>query len=270
MSDRRTAYISGSFVSLAPYRSSGCLPDLIDRVDDCCQWIEDELKQPLRGRINDYKKLLSRHERIRGRYSDEMHSVLQSVSELATLVDIAYFLREQSSEEFRAARKVEQLQASDLRIAVLEAQLAESQARVAEPKQASARVDELCTELRQHKAVLEAQLDSAKGATTLEERLAKLDKAVFSNEKPGQPDAQAAEPDLSAAVKIDYRASILMPRAAGYIVAAMQLKTAVACSKLNDAPKLDALGSEFVRLLPKGASNKFTSKKNFKFTSDSC
>ena len=41
----------------------------------------------------------------------------------------------------------------------------------------------------------------------------------------------------------------------------MQLKIAVACSKLNDAPKAHALGSEFVRQLPNGASNKFTSKE---------
>lgn len=93
------------------------------------------------------------------------------------------------------ARKVEQLQASESRIAVLEAQLAESRSRAAEAEQASARVAELCTELRQQKAMLEVQLDGAKGAITLQERLAKLDKAVFGNEKPGQPDAQAAETD---------------------------------------------------------------------------
>jgi hypothetical protein len=48
---------------------------------------------------------------------------------------------------------------------------------------------------------------------------------------------------------------------AGSIVAAMKLKISVACSKLQDVPKVREPGSEFVRLLPNGASNKFTSKK---------
>jgi hypothetical protein len=78
---------------------------------------------------------------------------------------------------------------------VLEAQLAESRTRVAEAEQASARVAEVCTELRQQNAMLEVQLDGAKGAITLEERLAKLDKAVFGTERLGQPDAKAAEAD---------------------------------------------------------------------------
>jgi len=93
------------------------------------------------------------------------------------------------------ARKVEQLQARESLIAVLEAQLAESWARAAEAEQASVRVAELCTELRQQKAMLEVQLDGAKGANQLEERLAKLDKAVFGTEIPGQPGANAAEAD---------------------------------------------------------------------------
>lgn len=92
-------------------------------------------------------------------------------------------------------RKVEQLQAGESRIAVLEAQLADSRARAAEAEQASARIAELCTELRQQKALHEVQLDGAKGAITLEERLAKLDKAVFGAERPGQPDAKSAEAD---------------------------------------------------------------------------
>jgi chromosome segregation ATPase len=93
------------------------------------------------------------------------------------------------------ARKVEQLQAGESRIAVLEAQLAESRARAAEAEQASARVAEVCTELREQNAMLEVQLDGAKGAITLEERLAKLDKAVFGTERPGQREAKAAEAD---------------------------------------------------------------------------
>ena len=90
------------------------------------------------------------------------------------------------------ARKVEQLRAGESRIAVLEAQLAESRTRAAKAEQASARDTGLCAELRQQKAMLEVQLDAAKAAITLEERLAKLDKAVFGTEKPGRPDAKAA------------------------------------------------------------------------------
>lgn len=90
------------------------------------------------------------------------------------------------------ARKVEQLQAGASRVAVLEAQLAESRTRAAEAEQASARAAELCNELGQKKAMLEVQLASAQAATALERRLAKLDKAVFGADKPGEPDAQAA------------------------------------------------------------------------------
>jgi len=86
--------------------------------------------------------------------------------------------------------KVEQLQAGESRLAVLEAQLAESRARVIEAEQACARVDELCTELGRQKAMLEVQLAGARAATTLEERLAKLDKAVFGTPEAGVPDAQ--------------------------------------------------------------------------------
>lgn len=93
------------------------------------------------------------------------------------------------------AQKVEQLQAGESRIAVLEAQLAESRARAAEAEQASARDAALCTELREQKATLEVQLDGAKAALTLEERLARLDKAVFGAARTGQSDTKTAETD---------------------------------------------------------------------------
>jgi chromosome segregation ATPase len=95
----------------------------------------------------------------------------------------------------KLAPKVERLQAGESRIAVLEAQLAESRARTAEAEQASAGTAALCAELRQQKAMLEVQLDGAKAAIALEERLAKLDKAVFGTGRPAQPDAKAVEPD---------------------------------------------------------------------------
>jgi hypothetical protein len=76
-----------------------------------------------------------------------------------------------------------------------ETQLAESRSRAAEAEQASARIAELWTELRQQKATFEVQLDGAKDAITLEERLAKLDKAVFGTDRSGQSGAKAAEAD---------------------------------------------------------------------------
>lgn len=80
-------------------------------------------------------------------------------------------------------RKIEQLQTVESRVAVLEAHLAESRARAAEAEQAFGQAAELCNELRQQNAKLEGQLTSAKGAIALEERLAKLDKAVFGVEE---------------------------------------------------------------------------------------
>ncbi|MGJ9416434.1 DNA-binding protein [Massilia sp. CMS3.1] len=90
------------------------------------------------------------------------------------------------------ARKIEQLQTVESRVAVLEAQLAESRNRAAQAEEASTRVAELCNELRQQKAMLEVQLASANSVTAWEDRLAKLDKAVFGAEKPGPADSEAA------------------------------------------------------------------------------
>jgi hypothetical protein len=67
------------------------------------------------------------------------------------------------------ARKVGKRHAGESRVAVLEAQLAQSRARTAEAGQASARSAEPCTELRQQKATRETRLDGAKAATTLED-----------------------------------------------------------------------------------------------------
>lgn len=83
-------------------------------------------------------------------------------------------------------RKVELLLAFESRVAVLEAQLAESRAKALKAEQASGRAAELCNELRQQKTMLEAELAAAKSAVALEERLAKLDKAVFGDDETGQ------------------------------------------------------------------------------------
>jgi hypothetical protein len=83
------------------------------------------------------------------------------------------------------ARRIEQLQVVEARVAVLEANLAESRARTLEAEQASERSAEFCNELRRQNTMLEAELASVKGALALEERLAKLDKAVFGAKEPG-------------------------------------------------------------------------------------
>lgn len=51
-------------------------------------------------------------------------------------------------------RKVDQLQAVESRVAVLEAQLAENRTKAAEAEQASGRVAEFCNELRRQKTML--------------------------------------------------------------------------------------------------------------------
>lgn len=80
------------------------------------------------------------------------------------------------------ATKVEQLQAVAARVAVLEAQLADSRMRIAEAEQTAARANSACDDLRQQKSALEAELSAAKSALALEQRLAKLDKAVFGGD----------------------------------------------------------------------------------------
>jgi chromosome segregation ATPase len=93
------------------------------------------------------------------------------------------------------AGKVEQLlgqlREGASRIAVLEAQLADSRTRTVAAEQECARVSEHCDELRQQKAMLELQLADARVAAALEERLARLDKAVFGGEQTGPSGADA-------------------------------------------------------------------------------
>lgn len=94
------------------------------------------------------------------------------------------------------ARKVEQLQPVAARVAVLEAQLVDSQKRIADAERARTEAlelsNELCNELRQRNATLEAQLAGAKDASALEERLAKLDKAVFGVDLAGPSGVEAS------------------------------------------------------------------------------
>lgn len=86
-------------------------------------------------------------------------------------------------EERQASRaivkKVEQQQGLETRIVILDTQLAESRARLAEAEQTSTRTGKLCEELRHQNATLQSQLADAKQTSRLEARLAKLDDAVF-------------------------------------------------------------------------------------------
>lgn len=92
-------------------------------------------------------------------------------TELGTIKQALYLERESGR---NLTQKVKQSQAVETRLVILEAQLAHSQTRLAQAEEASVRATELCNELRQQKALLEGQLDGAKSAIALEERLAKL------------------------------------------------------------------------------------------------
>lgn len=76
-------------------------------------------------------------------------------------------------------KKGEQQQGLETRIVILDTQLAESRARLAQAEQTSTRTAKLCEELRHQNATLQSQLADAKQTSRLEARLAKLDVAVF-------------------------------------------------------------------------------------------
>lgn len=105
------------------------------------------------------------------------------VAELASVKQGLYLEREASRNQ---TKRIEQLQAVEARAAVLELQLAESRAHATEVEQAAGRSANLCDDLRQQMNVLEVELARAKTAVALEERLAKLDKAVFGAEETGR------------------------------------------------------------------------------------
>jgi chromosome segregation ATPase len=79
----------------------------------------------------------------------------------------------------KLARKADLVPALDARVAVLETQLKESRARADEAEAAAERAAALCSELRQEKTALETALAGTRSTADLEERLAKLDQAVF-------------------------------------------------------------------------------------------
>jgi len=80
------------------------------------------------------------------------------------------------------ARKVEQLHTAEARAAAAEAQAGASRARAVELEDALVRANEHCNELRQQQAGMQAQLESVRSASTLEQRIAELQQAVFGKD----------------------------------------------------------------------------------------
>lgn len=109
-------------------------------------------------------------------------------TELGSVKQALHLEREASRNQ---AKKVEQLQAVEARAAVLEAQLVDSRTRLAEAGEMAARADIASDELRRQISALEVELSAAKSAIALEERLAKLDKAVFGGEPTSRLNAQS-------------------------------------------------------------------------------
>ena len=109
-------------------------------------------------------------------------------TELGSVKQAQHLEREATRKQ---AKQVEDLQAVEARAAVLEVQLADSRTRVAEAGETVARADSACDELRRQISALEVELSAAKSAIALEERLAKLDKAVFGGEPTSGLNAQS-------------------------------------------------------------------------------
>ena len=103
------------------------------------------------------------------------------VAEIAAGKQAAFLDRENIRHLTRQANRV---QAAETRVDVLDAQLKDSRLRVAAYEEAAAQSATMHTELQRQTSALEAALAKARVATDLEERLAKLDQAVFGAGKP--------------------------------------------------------------------------------------
>lgn len=101
------------------------------------------------------------------------------VAELSAVKQALYGEKEYSRS---LARKVEQLHTAEARAAAAEAQAGASRARAVELEDALVRANELCNELRQQQAGMQAQLESVRSASTLEQRIAELQQAVFGKD----------------------------------------------------------------------------------------
>lgn len=97
-------------------------------------------------------------------------------AELAANKQAVYLEKEVSR---RLQHRVEQLQAVETHAATLESQSAEARGRVREAEAALAVALETCSELREQKAGLEAQLNSAGHTRKFEERISELQQAIL-------------------------------------------------------------------------------------------
>ncbi|MBB3222106.1 hypothetical protein [Pseudoduganella umbonata] len=102
-------------------------------------------------------------------------------AELAAGKQAVYLEKEVSR---RLERRVEQLQAVETHAATLQSQAADAGARAREAEASLAVSQETCSELRQQKAGLEAQLASMGQAKMLEQRITELQQAVFGADRP--------------------------------------------------------------------------------------
>lgn len=100
-------------------------------------------------------------------------------AELAAEKQALYFERENSR---KLERRVDELQAVEMRLSTLEVQAAESRARTADTERALSNASDLNNELRQQKAALEAELVAVRSTSTLEERVVALQRAVFGDQ----------------------------------------------------------------------------------------
>ena len=97
-------------------------------------------------------------------------------AELAANKQAVYLEKEVSR---RLQHRVEQLQAVETHAATLKSQSAEARGRVREAEAALAVALETCSELREQKAGLEAQLNSAGHTRKFEERISELQQAIL-------------------------------------------------------------------------------------------
>lgn len=98
------------------------------------------------------------------------------VAELAGSKQATYLERENVR---KLMQKIDQLQTIAANVVLLEGRLEENKARAVKAEQAAERKAELYDDLGRQKAALEIELRNLKNAIALEDRLDKLDKAVF-------------------------------------------------------------------------------------------
>jgi chromosome segregation ATPase len=127
---------------------------------------------------------------------EELTRLNKEAAALATELRATKHTLHEEREASRAlVKKVEQQQALEARIAILNTQLAESRTHLAQVEQTSARTVQLCEELRHQNGTLQSQLANANQTSTLEARLAKLDAAVFGKADTGADSRSSGSSD---------------------------------------------------------------------------